>query len=99
MYDTGTALGEVSVRYPIIADCGSLSTFYVFPSFLLRQVDLVAFADAARLADAERFVSAAGGRILVRTALWVAPLTFQFQLARRLTDDEALAFQFSLLVL
>lgn len=97
-YDTGAALGEVSIRYPIIADWGSLSTFYFLPSFMLRQVDVVAFADAARLVQADRLAAAAGGRLLVRTAFWVAPLTFQFQLARRLTDDEALAYKFSLLV-
>jgi hypothetical protein len=98
LYDTGAALGELSVRYPIIADWGSLSTFYVLPSFMLRQVDLVAFADAARLVQAERFAAAAGGRILVRTAFWVLPFTLQFQLARRLTDDEDIAFNFALLV-
>lgn len=97
-YDTGAALGEVSLRYPIIADWGSLSSFYIFPSFLLRQVDLVAFADAARLVEAERYAAAAGGRILARTAFWFLPLTFQFQLARRLTDDEDVAFHFTVML-
>lgn len=97
-YDTGAALGEVSIRYPIIADWGSLSTFHVLPSFMLRQVDVVAFADAAHLVQADRFAAAAGGRLLVRIAFWVAPLTFQFQLARRLTTTRRSPKKFFLLV-
>lgn len=98
IYDRGAALGEVSIRYPLIADWGSMSTFYVLPSFLFRQLDLVAFADGARLADAGRVAAAAGGRAVARVALWLLPISLQAQLARRLTDDEKLAFYFSLLL-
>ena len=84
-------LGDVTYRYPFIIDRGWASSLWVLPAFFVRQLDLELFASGARpLVDGTHNRVALGGALTVRTALWVIPLSIQYQLARRLSDDHAL---------
>ena len=38
----------------------------------------------------ERWLAAAGGSLALRLGFWLLPITVQYQLARRFTDDQAL---------
>jgi hypothetical protein len=98
LYDRGATFGELALRYPLIVDWGSLSSLYIFPSFLLRQVDFELFGAGAWLADGRRAAGAVGGRATLRTTFWVLPMSWQMQLARRMTDDEKFALFMTLLV-
>ncbi len=87
------AIGEVTYRFPIIIDRGFASTLYLLPSWFFRELDLELFAAGAtdtRHDLADNAHAAAGASVSLSTVVWVVPLGVRFQLARRLTDDDAL---------
>lgn len=87
------AIGDVRYRYPFIIDRGFASTLWLFPALFFRQIDVELFAAAAldQIQDLDqRLHAAAGGAVSLDLSLWVLPLTVRYQIARRLTDDEAL---------
>ena len=86
-------------RLPLIIDRGWASTFYLFPSFFLRQVDVEGFWDSAITLD-RRWHRVAGGAIYLRTAFSSAlPVSLVYQFAYRFDDalgpthQVALAFE------
>ncbi len=84
------ALGDVTYRLPIPLDAGTASTLGVLPSSFVRQLELQGFASSA--SDGERGLhAAAGGSLGLLFDVWVLPVELRFQLAKRLTDDRALA--------
>jgi hypothetical protein len=75
----------------LIIDRGATSSFALFPSWFVRQLDFELFASgAADRARSERTHTAAGGSLTLSTRFFLAPLDLRYQLARRFTDDEAL---------
>jgi hypothetical protein len=83
-------VAEGSYRYPFIIDRGSASTLGLLPAFFLRQLDLELFGVAAADGRSGNRHLAAGGALTLRFAIWVIPIGLQYQLARRLTDDQGL---------
>ena len=84
------AVADLSYRYPFIIDWGSASTFGLLPSFFLRQIDLRLFATGALEGRLSTRHAAVGGSLTAVFTLWVLPFALQYQLARRVTDDQAL---------
>jgi hypothetical protein len=87
------AIGDLRYRYPFIIDRGFASTLWLFPALFFRQIDVELFAAAAldQIEDLDqRLHAAAGGAVSLDLSLWLLPLTVRYQIARRLTDDEAL---------
>lgn len=87
------AIGDVRYRYPFIIDRGFASTLWLFPALFFSQIDIELFAAAAldHIEDLDqRLHAAAGGALSLNLSFWVLPLTVRYQIARRLTDDEAL---------
>lgn len=87
------AIGELTYRYPLLINRGFASTAWLFPSWFFRQIDLELFAVAASDTTtdlSDRGHAAAGGALVLSTVVWRAPLLVRYQLAQRLTDDEAL---------
>jgi hypothetical protein len=82
-------LGELSWRYPLIIDRGLASTLWVLPASYLRELDLELFGTAA-VVDANDRHYAVGGAISLRLQFLRVPLVVMYQLARRLSDDQAL---------
>jgi hypothetical protein len=82
------AIGSVTYRLPIIIDYGWASTFALLPALFVRQVNVNLFAVTAGDGHTASH-SAAGGSVSVSVLFWVVPITVQYQLARRLTDDRA----------
>ncbi len=82
-------LGELSWRYPLIIDRGLASTLWVLPASYLRQIDLELFGTAA-IVDANDRHYAVGGAVSLRIQFLRVPLVVMYQLARRLSDDQAL---------
>ncbi|MDQ3265612.1 MAG: hypothetical protein M3Y59_18470 [Myxococcota bacterium] len=73
-------------RLPLIIDRGWPSTFYLFPSFFLRQVELEGFWDSAVTAEGH-WHKAAGGAVWLRTAFGSAvPFSLVYQFAYRFND-------------
>ena len=87
---TASSSREGTYRLPLIVDRGTASTLGILPAFFLRQFELQLFAVAATTARSGDRHEAVGGALQLRFALWIVPLTLQYQLARRLTDDDAL---------
>ena len=83
------AIGSARYRLPIIIDYGWASTLWVLPALFVRQVNFELFADTANDGRTAAH-SAAGGSLSLSVLFWVVPITVQYQLARRLTDDQAL---------
>lgn len=91
------ASGTATYTYPLIVDVGSATSLGFLPASFLRQIDLQLFGTGATFVDSGRSrASAVGAALLLRTNLWVLPLTFTFQEARRLSNDERFAFFFGL---
>jgi hypothetical protein len=96
LFGRRAAVGEATYTYPFILDAGSATTIYFLPAFMLRQIDLDLFFSAASLLEDGREVPlASGGSLKFRTAFWTSLLSFEFQLARRLSHDEDWAFYFA----
>ncbi len=101
------AIADVGYRYPLIIDRGFASTLWVLPALFLRQIDVELFAAAALDASDnpgnmrfenfdDRLHMAAGGALSLNLSLWVLPVSFRYQIAQRLTDDEELVQEFGL---
>ncbi len=85
-------------RHPLIIDRGISSILVLLPSFFLREIDLELFAaGAADRPDRDNLHASAGASLEVSTVLGsLVPLGLKYQLARRLTDDDALVHLFLL---
>ncbi len=90
------AIAEARYWYPLVIDRGFATSLWILPAFFIRQIDLEAFGTAAaedptelNLED-DTLHAAVGGSITLRTVFWRAPLALRYQLAQRLSDDEAL---------
>ena len=81
-------VGHASWTYPLIIDRG-LATTWFLPASFLRQLDLELFAAGWRDLIPRQHHAAAGGALTLRLSLFQLPLALQYQLGRRLTDDEA----------
>lgn len=87
------SIAELTYRYPLLINRGFASTAWLLPSWFFRQIDLELFAAAASDTTTdprERGHAAAGGALVLSTVIWRVPLLLRYQLAQRLTDDEAL---------
>ena len=87
------AILEARYRYPIIIDRGFTSILWVLPGWLARQIDIELFATVAsegvkRFSD--RAHAAVGGSLNLSTVWWWTYFDLRYEVARRLTDDEAL---------
>ncbi|MFN7135378.1 MAG: hypothetical protein ACK4N5_25110, partial [Myxococcales bacterium] len=84
--------GVVSVggdyRLPFIIDRGTASTLGVLPSMFLSQIDLQLFGTAATTLQTD-LRAAVGGAASLRFSFWNLPLSLNWQVARRLTDDRS----------
>jgi hypothetical protein len=85
-------IGSARYRLPIIIDHGWASTLWVLPALFIQQIDFELFAVAATdgRQGAPAWHTAAGGSLSLRLGFWLLPITVQYQLARRFTDDQAL---------
>lgn len=91
------ATGQASYTYPFIFDVGSATAINFLPAAFLRQIDFELFAAGASLIDSGRQEAVSVGAALTfKVNLWLLPLAFKFQEARRLTYDEQFAFYFAL---
>jgi hypothetical protein len=88
------AIGEAFYDLPFIIDHGWASTFGVFPSFFVRQVDLQLFGDVAftqerfnNYDDSKARHAAQGASLSLSTVFGTTPITLGYQISRRLTDD------------
>lgn len=88
------AIADLNLRYPLIIDRG-VASIWRLPATFIRELDVELFAAAARDGD-RRDHAAAGGALSLRLALFRVPLLVQYQLARRLRDDDALTHLVSL---
>jgi hypothetical protein len=84
------AIAQATYRLPFIIDYGWASTLGLLPSLFVRQIDLDLFGVAATEGRNGARHTAAGGALTLRAAMWVVPISLQYQLARRFTDDQAL---------
>jgi hypothetical protein len=84
-------IAELSYRYRFIIDWGTASSFGLLPAFFLRQIDLNFFGTAAREGWSGVYHEAAGGALYLRIAIGPVPVSVMYQIARRRTDDQALA--------
>ena len=74
-----------------IIDRGGASTLWILPSSFLRQIDLELFGSAASDARAGGGHAAGGAAVVLQLAMWRLPFSLGYQVARRATDDHALA--------
>jgi hypothetical protein len=87
---------HVSARLPIIVDRGVTNTWFL-PASYVRQIDVELFAAAWYDLDPDHARArheAVGGALTLRLALFRLPLAIQYQLARRVSDDEAFVHVF-----
>jgi hypothetical protein len=82
-------IGSARYRLPFIIDYGWASTLWLLPALFVQQIDLDLFGVAATDGTSGDKHTAAGGSLSLRLALWTVPITVQYQLARRFTDDQA----------
>jgi hypothetical protein len=81
-------LGEASWKYPLIIDRGTAALWFL-PATYLRQLEFEPFA-AGAIVDGDERHYAVGAAATLRIQFLRIPLAITYQLARRLTDDEAL---------
>lgn len=89
-------IGEASYRYPIMIDRGTATTLWLLPASFVRQLDLEIFTAAAAedptqldLDDSSLHL-AVGASVTLGLSFWLVPIGLRYQLARRLSDDDAL---------
>jgi len=82
------AIADVAWRYPWIIDRGYAATLGVFPASFVRELDFELFAAGAIDREAAQH-AAAGGAITLSFVLLRFPLVLDYQLARRVRDDDA----------
>lgn len=93
------AIADAVYRVPLIIDRGTASTLWLLPSLFVRQLDIQLFASAAleRMRDFDqRLHAAAGASLGLDFAFANIPLSVRYQLAQRLTDNEALVHDIGL---
>ncbi len=78
---------DARLRFPIVTDVGTASSFWLFPSFFLRGFALEGFGTLATFFDGEKLPASAGGAAVAQLALWRLPLSLRVHVARRLTID------------
>jgi hypothetical protein len=84
-------IAQLTYRYPLIVDRGSLSSLWILPASFLRQIDLELFASGASDGRSDAPHAAGGGAVTFELALWRVPFSVRYQIARRIEDDHALA--------
>ena len=84
-------IAQLTYRYPLIVDRGTLSSLWILPSSFLRQIDLELFASGASDGRSDAPHAAGGGAVTFELALWRVPFSVRYQIARRVEDDHALA--------
>ncbi|MFU8804241.1 MAG: hypothetical protein ACNA8W_10560, partial [Bradymonadaceae bacterium] len=82
-------LGDLNYRFPFIVDRGSATSLWMFPASFLSQFNFEIFASGATLLDGELH-AAAGASLDMNFQLWLIPFQIRYQIAQRLTDDQAL---------
>jgi hypothetical protein len=84
-------IGIASARYrlPFIIDYGWASTLWLLPALFVQQIDFDLFGVAASDGTAGVNHTAAGGSLSLRLGFWTIPITVQYQLSHRFTDDHA----------
>lgn len=82
-------LGELSWKYPLVIDRGTATTLFM-PASYLRQLDLELFGTIAVVEANDRH-HAVGAAITLRMQLLRVPLAVMYQVARRTSDDQAIA--------
>ncbi|MBL4636390.1 MAG: WD40 repeat domain-containing protein [Kofleriaceae bacterium] len=87
------AIAQLAYRYPLILDFGISHTAYLLPSLQFRQLDLQLFGTGAiesfkNYSDREKL--AAGFSLDLAVSIWLVPFAVRYQMAKRLTDDEAI---------
>ncbi len=87
------AIADLTYKYPLILDYGFASFAYLLPSLHFRQINLELFASGAT----DSFASfedhrhlAIGTSVALSMTMWLVPMQWQYQLAQRFTDDDAL---------
>jgi hypothetical protein len=88
-YADRIAIGTARYRLPFIIDYGWASTLAVLPALFISQVNFDLFAVEAGDGRTGNH-TAAGGSLSLNMTMWIIPITVQYQLARRFTDDRAL---------
>jgi hypothetical protein len=83
-------IADAAYRCPFIIDWGTASTLGLLPAFFVRQLDFELFGAAATDARSDDRHLALGGALTLQLALWQVPFDFQYQVARRTTDDRGL---------
>jgi hypothetical protein len=85
------AIAGLSWRWPLIVDRGWATTLHLLPATFLREFDLELFASGAvdESAGGRREHGAGGVAVSARLSLFRIPLTVTYQVARRLSDDDA----------
>jgi len=83
------AIGSARYRLPIIIDFGWASTLVVLPALFIEQINFELFGVAAGDGRTGSH-TAAGGSLALNLQFWLIPITLQYQLAQRFTDDQAL---------
>ena len=82
------AIADISWRYPWIIDRGAAATLGFLPASFVRELDFALFATGAVDRAAAQH-AAAGGAITLNFVLLRFPLLLDYQIARRVRDDDA----------
>jgi hypothetical protein len=83
-----TGIATFTWRYPLVIDRGWATFLYLLPSLFVRELDLDAFASGA--SDGQDHHAAVGAAVSLSTVMWLVPIAVRYQIARRLSDDDAL---------
>jgi hypothetical protein len=83
------AIGTARYRLPLIIDYGWASTLVVLPALFVQQINFELFGVAAGDGRTGSH-TAAGASLSLNLLFWVIPITLQYQLTQRFTDDQAL---------
>lgn len=92
-------IAGLSYRYPIILDYGFASVAYLLPKLFFHELDFQLFGSGATDSFAsfdEHRHAAVGGSAALDLSLGLARMRIRYQLARRVTDDQALVHLVSL---
>jgi hypothetical protein len=83
-------IADATYFYPFIIDWGTASSLGLLPSFFLSQINLRLFGTGATTGSSDSRHLVVGGSLSADFSLWVLGLSLRYQLARRVTDDQAL---------
>jgi hypothetical protein len=93
-----TFIASATYRLPIIIDRGWASTLWLLPALFLSELDFELFARALTDARPGDRHAAVGTSLAFQFALWELPFTLQYQVTRRVTDDQALVHLLTLVL-